>query len=143
MAGVFAGRGDSVLVMRGEDGLDEFTTAAPTRVWAVREGTVTELVIDAVDLGVPRSKDGDLRGADVEYNAAVARRVLAGETGPVRDAVVLNAAAALAAQAGLGTDVPGAVKAGLDRAAASIDSGAAAAVLDRWISLARAIRASE
>ena len=112
MAGVFAGRGDSVLVMRGEDGLDEFTTAAPTRVWAVREGTVTELVIDAVDLGVPRSKDGDLRGADVEYNAAVARRVLAGETGPVRDAVVLNAAAALAAQAGLGTDVPGAVKAG-------------------------------
>ena len=143
MAGVFAGRGDSVLVMRGEDGLDEFTTAAPTRVWAVREGTVTELVIDAVDLGVPRSKDGDLRGADVEYNAAVARRVLAGETGPVRDAVVLNAAAAMAAQAGLGTDVPGAVKAGLDRAAASIDSGAAAAVLDRWISLARAIRASE
>jgi len=143
MAGVFAGRGDSVLVMRGEDGLDEFTTAAPTRVWAVREGTVTELVIDAVDLGVPRSKDGDLRGADVEYNAAVARRVLAGETGPVRDAVVLNAAAALAAQAGLGTDVPGAVKAGLDRAAASIDSGAAAAVLGRWISLARAIRASE
>jgi len=112
MAGVFAGRGDSVLVMRGEDGLDEFTTAAPTRVWAVREGTVTELVIDAVDLGVPRSKDGDLRGADVEYNAAVARRVLAGETGPVRDAVVLNAAAALAAQAGQGGPGP---RRGLDR----------------------------
>src|SRR5205085_7252243 len=47
MAGVFAARGDSVLVMRGEDGLDEFTTAAPTRVWAVSGGTVTELVIDA------------------------------------------------------------------------------------------------
>jgi anthranilate phosphoribosyltransferase len=142
MAGVFAARGDSVLVMRGEDGLDEFTTAAPTRVWAVSGGTVTELVIDAADLGVRRSQEGDLRGADAAYNAEVARRVLAGQEGPVRDAVVLNAAAALAAQSGLGADVPGVVKAGLDRAADAIDSGAAASVLERWIDLARSIRAA-
>ena len=143
MADVFAARGDSVLVMRGEDGLDEFTTAAPTRVWAVRDGGVTEHVIDAADLGVARSAPGDLRGADAAFNAGVARQLLAGQEGPVRDAVVVNAAAALAAQGGFGADVPGAVKAGLDRAADAIDSGAAASVLERWVELARAIRAAE
>jgi anthranilate phosphoribosyltransferase len=143
MARVFADRGNSVLLVRGEDGLDEFTTAAPTRVWAVGGGTVTELLIDAVDLGLPRSQDGDLRGADAAYNAEVARRLLAGQEGPVRDAVILNAAAALAAHDGFGADVPGAVKAGLERAAEAIDSGAAATVLERWIELARSIRSAE
>ncbi len=56
---------------------------------------------------------------------------------------MVNAAAALAAQGGFGADVPGAVKAGLDRAADAIDSGAAASVLERWVELARAIRAAE
>ena len=143
MASVFAARGDSVLVLRGEDGLDEFTTTAPTRVWAASGGTMTELVIDAADLGVARSKEGDLRGADAAFNADVTRRVLAEQEGPVRDAVVLNAAAALAAQGGLGADIPGAVKAGLDRAADAVDSGAAASVLEHWIELARTIRAGE
>jgi len=143
MARVFAARGNSVLLVRGEDGLDEFTTTAPTRVWAVAGGTVTELVIDAADLGLPRSQPGDLRGADAAFNADVARRVLAGETGPVRDAVLVNAAAALAAHSGFGGDVPGALKAGLERAAESVDSGAAAATLDRWITLAQSIRAEE
>jgi anthranilate phosphoribosyltransferase len=151
MAEIFAGRGDSVLVMRGEDGLDEFTTTAPTRVWAVAGGTVTEQLVDAADLGIPRSADGDLRGADAAFNADVARRVLAGQEGPVRDAVVLNAAAALAAHGRFSgpaefsgpADVAGSIKAGLDRATDSIDSGAAASVLERWIELARTIRAAE
>src|SRR6185312_13223630 len=91
MAQVFADRGHSVLLVRGEDGLDEFTTAAPTRVWVVSEGAVRETVLDAVDLGLARSKDGDLRGGDAAFNADVARRVFAGETGPVRDAVLVNA----------------------------------------------------
>jgi anthranilate phosphoribosyltransferase len=143
MASVFAARGNSVLLVRGEDGLDEFTTTAPTRVWAVTDGSVTEQVIDAADLGLARSEPGDLRGADAAFNAGVARRVLAGEPGPVRDAVLLNAAAALAAHEGFGTDVPGALKAGLERAAAAVDSGAAAAALERWLGLAQAIRASQ
>ena len=141
LASVFAARDNSVLLVRGEDGLDEFTTTAPTRVWAAAGGGVTELVIDALDLGLPRSQPGDLRGGDAAFNADVARRLLAGAPGPVRDAVLVNAAAALAAHAGFGSDVPGALKAGLDRAAQSIDSGAAAAALDRWISLAQSIRA--
>jgi anthranilate phosphoribosyltransferase len=140
MAAVFAARGDSVLVVRGEDGLDEFTTAAPTRVWAVSGGEVVEHVIDAMDLGVARSAEGDLRGGDAAFNAAVARRVFAGEKGPVRDAVVLNAGAALAAHAGFGDDLPAALRTGIDRAAAALDSGAAARALDGWLALAGSLK---
>ncbi|MEV0878328.1 anthranilate phosphoribosyltransferase [Micromonospora echinofusca] len=139
MAGVFAARGDSVLVMRGEDGLDEFTTAAPTRVWAAQGGVVRESLLDAVDLGVPRATLADLRGGDAAYNADVVRRLLAGETGPVRDAVLVNAAAALATQGPLDGDLTDALRAGMDRAAESVDSGSAARVLDRWIEVARAL----
>ncbi|WP_406105194.1 anthranilate phosphoribosyltransferase [Micromonospora globbae] len=139
MAGVFAARGDSVLVMRGEDGLDEFTTAAPTRVWVAQGGAVREAVLDAADLGVARSTIGDLRGGDAAFNADVARRVLAGETGPVRDAVLVNAAAALATQGPLDGDLTEALRAGMTRAAESIDSGAAAATLERWVEVARAL----
>ena len=137
MAEVFARRGDSVLVMRGEDGLDEFTTTAPTRLWAVASGTVRELVIDAVDVGLPRAAAADLRGGDPAVNADVARRVFGGETGPVRDAVVLNAAAALAAFDGLDDDVAKSLTAGIERAAAAVDSGAAERMLAHWIDVAR------
>ena len=151
LARVFADRGQSVLVVRGEDGLDEFTTLAPTRVWVVRGGAVTETVVDAAELGVPRATLADLRGGDAAFNAEVARRLLAGEPGPVRDAVLLNAAAALAAQAGLdgagrsgpGGDLAEALRAGLERAAAAVDSGAAAATLERWVAVAAAARAAE
>ncbi|TDC76573.1 anthranilate phosphoribosyltransferase [Micromonospora sp. KC606] len=139
MAAVFAARGDSVMVLRGEDGLDEFTTAAPTRVWVAQQGTVREALLDAADLGVPRATLADLRGGDAARNAEVARRLLAGETGPVRDAVLVNAAAALSTQGPLDGDLTEALRAGMDRAAESIDSGAAAAVLDRWIDLARTL----
>src|SRR3954453_11626452 len=104
MAAVFARRGDSALVVRGEDGLDEFTTAAPTRIWIARKGEVTEAVVDSVELGLPRSRPADLRGDDVTFNAQVAHRVFAGEPGPVRDAVVLNTAAAIAAHDGFPGD---------------------------------------
>ncbi|TWH65761.1 anthranilate phosphoribosyltransferase [Micromonospora olivasterospora] len=139
MAAVFAERGDSVLVLRGEDGLDEFSTAAPTRVWVAQRGTVREAVLDATELGLPRATLADLRGGDAAYNAGVARRLLAGETGPVRDAVLVNAAAALATQGPLDGDLAAALRAGMARAAESIDSGAAAAALDRWLEVARAL----
>ncbi len=137
MAAVFAARGDSVLVMRGEDGLDEFSTAAPTRFWVAQGGTVRETLVDATDLGVPRATLADLRGGDASYNAQVAHRLLAGEPGPVRDAVLVNAAAALATQGPLDGDLTTALRAGLDRAAESIDSGAAARTLDHWIKVAQ------
>lgn len=138
MAHVFADRGQSVLLMRGEDGLDELTTAAPTRVWVASGGTVTEAVVDAADLGVARSTAGALRGGNVAFNADVVRRVLTGEPGPVRDAVLVNAAAALAAHNGLHGDLHKALRAGLEQATAAIDSGAATATLDRWVAVASA-----
>lgn len=143
MAGVFADRGDSVLVMRGEDGLDEFSTAAPSRLWVARDGAVTAAVVDAADLGIARSAPGDLRGGDAEFNAAVTHRLLAGEAGPVRDAVLVNAAAALAAHDRLTGDLPAGLHAGLERAARSIDSGSAATTLRRWIEVSGAARAAE
>jgi anthranilate phosphoribosyltransferase len=144
MAEVFARRGDSALVMRGEDGLDEFTTAAPTRVWQVTGGTVTERVVDSADLGLPRSRPGDLRGGDATYNGAAALRVFAGEKGPVRDAVLLNAAAAFAAQAGFPSPtLEDDLRAGMVRAAEAVDSGAATALLSRWLESAKAANTSE
>ena len=141
MAEVFARRGDSVLVLHGSDGLDEFTTTAPTDVWLVSGGTVRALVVDAADLGLARAAPSDLRGGEVAVNADVARRVFAGETGPVRDAVLVNAAAALVAYDGLaGNDLSKALVAGIERAAAAIDSGAAASALTRWVEVAQAAR---
>ena len=146
LANVFANRGDSVLVVRGEDGLDEFTTAAPTRIWVAAGGGLRETVMDAANLGIPRSADGALRGADAAFNGAVARRVLAGETGPIQDAVVINAAAALAAHAGPGHDdntLHEALAAGMEQARTAINSGAAASLLERWVSFATAKRVAE
>jgi anthranilate phosphoribosyltransferase len=143
MAEVFALRGDSAIVMRGEDGLDEFTTAAPTRLWLVREGKVDEIVLDATELGLPRSQPADLRGGEVAFNADVARRVFAGEPGPVRDAVLVNVAAALTAHARFPGDFVETMRAGIARAAETIDSGAATEQLSRWVAAAQAAKADE
>ena len=136
MAEVFARRGDSVLVLRGEDGLDEMTTTGPTRVWRAVGGVVTELVVDVAEFGVPRSAPGDLRGGDAGQNAEVVHRLLAGDPGPVRDAVLVNAAAALAAGTTADTDLVKALADGYATAAAAVDSGAAAGLLTRWLGLA-------
>jgi anthranilate phosphoribosyltransferase len=135
LAGVLAGRGCSALVFHGDDGLDELTTTGPSTVWVVRDGAVHETRFDPADIGIERCQPADLRGGDPANNAAVARSVLAGDRGPVRETVLLNAAAALAAEAGVPGpgDLAGALAAGFARAAQAVDSGGAAAVLDRWI----------
>lgn len=140
MAEVYARRGQSVLVMRGEDGLDEFTTTAPTRLWAASGGKVREEVVDAADFGLERAQPGDLRGGDPTFNAEVVRRLLAGEKGAVRAAVVINAAAALTSFEGLNGDLADSLTRGVERAHEAIDSGAAAATLERWIAVANAAR---
>ncbi|GHG34385.1 anthranilate phosphoribosyltransferase [Streptomyces hydrogenans] len=138
VAGVFAERGNSALVFRGDDGLDELTITGTSRVWVVRDGAVREEVFDPKDVGIPYAPLEALRGADASFNADVARRLLAGETGPVRDAVLLNAAAALTAlEPGEGT-LAEQLRAGMARAAESIDSGAARASLDRWVAATHA-----
>ncbi len=142
MAGVFAARGKSALVFRGDEGLDELAATAGSTVWEVADGTVTEHRLDpAADLGLTRIKVEDLRGQDAAYNAAVARAVFAGEDGPVRETVLLNAASGLVADGtllgtGSGTLVER-LAAGIDLAAQAVDSGAAQATLDRWIAASR------
>lgn len=136
VAGVLATRGKSALVFRGEDGLDEIAPTGPTRIWEVRDGRVTESVVEWSALGVAPVTLADLRGAGAAYNADVARRLLAGEAGAVRETVVLNVAAALVADGTLpGTQSGSLVErltAGAEHARASLDSGAAAETLDRW-----------
>jgi anthranilate phosphoribosyltransferase len=135
VAGVLAARGRSALVFRGEDGLDELTIAGPGGVWVGPAGTAVEQLLDPADLGIARNPVESLRGGDAPYNASVARAVLAGESGPVRDAVLLNAAAALVA-AGVGTPgatLPERMSTALVLAARSVDEGAATAVLTRWV----------
>lgn len=133
MAEVLARRGVRAKLFRGEDGLDELTTTGASTVHDVREGEVRVTQLDPVDLGLPRASLEDLRGGDAEEGARLARRVLEGESGPRRDVVLLNAAAAL--------EVAGAAPSlaeGLELAARSIDSGAALATLERWIEVSRA-----
>lgn len=138
VAGVLADRGSSALVFRGDDGLDELTTTSTSRVWIVRDGSVREEAFDPRDVGIEIVPVEALRGADASYNADVARRLLAGETGPVRDAVLLNSAAALTAlEPGDGTLVEQ-LRAGIAKAAEAIDSGAAGRVLERWIAASNA-----
>lgn len=133
VAGVLAERGSSALVFRGNDGLDELTTTATSRVWIVRDGKVTEEPFDPRDVGLGLVPVEALRGADAAYNADIARRLLAGETGPVRDAVLLNAAAALVALDPTGDALDVQLAAGMVRAAESVDSGSARRVLARWV----------
>ena len=141
MAGVLAARGTDALVFRGDDGLDELTTTGPSTVWVVRDGTVEQTSFDPVSLGIARASLQDLRGGDVTVNAGAARDLLAGALGPVRDAVLLNAAAALAAHAAGPGDLTSRLRDGLDRAAAALSDGRAGALLDRWVEVSQALSA--
>ncbi|SDE27684.1 anthranilate phosphoribosyltransferase [Rhodococcus tukisamuensis] len=139
VAGVLAGRGASALVVRGDDGLDEITTSTTSTAYVVTGGTVRQERIDPTALGIARVPLDALRGGDAEANAAIARAVLGGERGAVHDAVVLNAAGAIAAYDGLDGDLDDALLAGMARATAAIDSGAAAGLLDRWVAVSTAL----
>ncbi|MER6946327.1 anthranilate phosphoribosyltransferase [Nonomuraea sp. NPDC000554] len=134
IAGVLAERGGSSLVFRGDDGLDELTTTGPSTVWVVRRGRATQTRFDPADLSVPRATVEALRGGDARHNAEVARALLAGRPGPVREIVLLNAAAALVAADGAPppAELTAALADARKRAADAVDSGAAAALLDRW-----------
>jgi anthranilate phosphoribosyltransferase len=139
MAAVFAARTPEVdvVVFRGDDGLDELTTTTTSSVWQVLGGEVRPGRIDPVLLGLAPASGDELRGGDVEFNVAVARRVFGGEPGPVADAVSLNAAAAIAAHQGLSGDLAADLTVGLERARAALSSGAAASLVDRWVAVSQ------
>ncbi|MBT2405500.1 anthranilate phosphoribosyltransferase [Streptomyces sp. ISL-87] len=132
IAEVLARRGVSALVFRGDDGMDELTVTTTSTVWSVAGSAVTAEVFDPRDIGISYAPAAALRGGDRVYNARVAREVLAGARGPVRDAVLLSAAAGLAALTPDGRPVAERLADGVALAAEAVDSGAAAAVLERW-----------
>ncbi len=141
MAGVFAARRCSVLVVHGDDGLDELTTTTTSTIWRVQAGTVDRLTFDPAGFGFARADLSELVGGDAQFNAAEARSVFGGAAGPVRDAVILNAAGAMVAHAGLSSSAEWlpAWESGLSRAADAIDSGAAAEKLARWAEFSRTL----
>jgi anthranilate phosphoribosyltransferase len=139
MAGVFARRGVDAWVFRGDDGLDELTTTTTSQVWAVDGGAVRQFTVDPARFGLSGGTAEGLRGRDAAYNADVIRRLVAGEPGQVRDAVVLNAGAALAVHAAENGAPEDRLAAGIARAVESLDSGRAQATLDRWVAVSAAV----
>jgi anthranilate phosphoribosyltransferase len=137
LAEVLARRGTRALVFRGDDGLDELTTTTTSSVWIARDGAVTAEQVEPSALGIPAPPPEALRGADPAFNADVFRRVVGGEKGPVRDAVLLNAAAALTAFDEAPGQLHEALAAGMERAAAAVDDGRAEALLERWVAVSR------
>jgi anthranilate phosphoribosyltransferase len=139
MAGVFARRGVDAWVFRGDDGLDELTTTTTSQVWAVDDGAVRQFTVDPARFGLGGGTAEGLRGRDAAYNADVIRRLVAGEPGQVRDAVVLNAGAALAVHAAENGSPEDRLAAGVARAVESLDSGRAQATLERWVAVSAAV----
>jgi anthranilate phosphoribosyltransferase len=155
MAGVLAERGTKALVVHGGDGLDELTVFAPSTVWDLTGPGLRRVTIDPADLGIPVPKPDALRGGSAQRNAAIFRTLLDTPDDPsvagLRDAVCLNAAAALVAFAAAGgslpvelpaptTDLLERLRAALPAARAALDGGGARALLERWISTSQELR---
>jgi anthranilate phosphoribosyltransferase len=128
---------ERALVFYGEDGLDELTTTGPSRVFQLIDSELSDYELDPARLGLERSRPEELLGGTPPENASLIRRILAGEVGPRRDVVLLNAAAALIA-AGKTDDW----REALGFAADSLDSKRAAGVLDRLVSVSQAAKES-
>ena len=122
-------------VVHGGDGLDEITTTTSTRVTELKDGKIRSFEVRPEDAGLPPATLDDLKGGDATVNAAKIRELLAGEAGPFRDIVVLNAAAALIV-GGKCADL----KEGAARAARAIDDGAAARALDKLVAVTNRVR---
>ena len=129
---------ERAMVFSGDDGLDELTTTTTSTVHELTNGLLHEYSIDPLDFGIARSEPEQLKGGDATANAAVLRELLAGEKGPRRDLAVLNAAAALMV-AGIADDLG----AGIEAAAASIDTGAAERALEGLVRVSCAARDKE
>ena len=120
-------------VVHGSDGLDELTTTGPASVAELKAGAISVFEVTPEEAGLPRATLAQLKGGDAQVNAAAIREVLGGEPGPFRDIVLLNTAAALI----VGGKAAGLTE-GIERAARSIDTGAAAQALDRLVAITNA-----
>ena len=140
MAQVLLEQGKEGFVFRGDDGLDEVSLASTTTVIQISNGKLSQEIFDPTELGIAGAAISDLAGGDAKYNAKITNQIFAGESGPMRDAVTLNAAFAIAAFKGdfnlpLATQIAN----GFVSANKAIDSGAAQSVLKRWVQLSNEI----
>ncbi len=120
--------GESAFVYHGEDGLDELTTTGPSVIYRLKDGEITHAEFTPEDFGVTRARPADLLGGDVARNVSIVREVLSGRSGPRRDIALVNAAPAIVASG----QAPG-FREAMTLAERSVDSGAAALVLERLI----------
>jgi anthranilate phosphoribosyltransferase len=138
MARVLADRGVEGFVFRGDDGLDEITLATSTSVLTIGGGEISSDRIDAKDFGLANAPISALVGGDANENAAITKAIFAGEKGAPRDAVLLNAAAAIAAFDGdTSQSIHQRISASLIKASAAVDSGAATNLLAKWVTLSQ------
>lgn len=143
MAQVLAEKGCDGFVFRGDDGLDEITLTTTTSVLSIGHAEIKSDRIDAKDFGLQNAPIEEIVGGDAAENARISRAIFAGERGAPRDAVLLNAAAAIAAFEGdLDSEIKVRLTSGLERATAALESGAALALLEKWAALTQEISAS-
>ena len=122
------------LIVHGTDGIDELSISAPTSVWSLEDGVVTESQVSPEQLGLQRAALESIQIDSPESSAAMARGVLSGEYGPARDVVLMNASAALVA-----ADIASDLVEGVELAARSIDHGNALSRLDELVELSQAL----
>ena len=143
MAQVLADRGVEGFVFRGDDGLDEITLATSTSVLTIGNGEISSDRIDASDFSLTNAPISALVGGDALENARITLAIFAGEKGAPRDAVLLNAAAAIAAFDGdMSQSVHERISKSLIKASQAVDSGAAQELLNRWIALSQELSAN-
>ncbi|CAB4584905.1 unannotated protein [freshwater metagenome] len=143
MAQVLADRGVEGFVFRGDDGLDEITLGTTTTVLTISGGKFSKNSLDPLDFAIDRAPVSALVGGDAKENAEITKAIFAGERGAPRDAVVLNAAAAIAAYEGLtNLSLNERIEAGIEKAIQAIDSGKATTLLNQWVALSQQISAS-
>ncbi|MBT1182214.1 anthranilate phosphoribosyltransferase [Bifidobacterium sp. CP2] len=141
MAAVYAANGQSGMVYTSHEGLDELAPTGPVSVWEIRDGKVTETEFDpTVELGLAKIDVAQLKGGEPEVNAAAFRDFLAGKDVPARSTALLNAASAIVADGHLVGDgtLAERFREAYMLAERTVDSGAAAALLDKWIATAQA-----
>lgn len=143
MAQVLGDRGVDGFVFRGDDGLDEITLATTTSVLTIGNGEISSDLLDPLDFGISRAPISALVGGDSTENARITRAIFSGERGAPRDAVVLNAAAAIAAYLGqMQLPLHERIAVGISQATQAIDSGAALALTEKWAELSQKLAAS-
>jgi len=138
MAQVLAAKGVDGFVFRGDDGLDEISLATTTSVLTIGHDEISSDLIDPTEFGIAKAPITDLVGGDAQFNASVSRAIFNGEHGAPRDAVALNAAAAIAAYKGENSkSLAERMQDGYVDAIKALDSGAATALLENWVKVSQ------